>query len=40
MVENLYMHSPVADKDGLVVALFDIGKCLNNAISDSNAEKM
>jgi len=40
MVDNLYTHSPVADKDGLVVDLLDIGKCLNDAISDSNAEKM
>jgi CBS domain-containing protein len=33
MVENRFRHLPVVDKDGAVVGLLDIAKCLNDAIS-------
>ena len=38
MIDNKFRHLPVADKDGSVVGLLDIGKCLNDAIS--KLEKM
>eukprot|EP00957_Ditylum_brightwellii_P157210 11964890-Ditylum_brightwellii.AAC.1 len=33
MVENCSCHLPVLDNSGAVVGLFDIGKCLDDAIA-------
>ena len=33
MVDNRFRHLPVLDKDGMVVGLLDIAKCLYDAIS-------
>jgi len=41
MVENRFRHLPVTDRNGSVVGVLDIAKCLNNAISklEQNQEK-
>lgn len=42
MVENHFRHLPVVDKDGSVVGLLDIARCLHDAISklEKNQEKV